>query len=308
MPTIQTVLGKLDIDQMGVTYAHEHLLFVPPAPYNNQDPDLCLDRVDVAIQELGYFHQAGGRTIVEMSTVEMGRSPEGMKSISESTGVHIIAATGFNKGKFCEAVVSDKSVEQLADQMIVDLSTGMDGTSIKAGVIKASTSKNQITPGEQKVIEAAIKAHLVTGAPVSTHTEAGTLALEQIHQFQEGGVAPQSLLIGHLDRKLELEYLMSVAATGVFMGLDQLSKEKYYPDSQRIAVIKHLVEAGYGGQILLSGDLARMSYWPCYGFGNGPGLTFILWRFVPWMIEAGISRPAVQAMLVDNPARLFSWV
>ena len=77
---------------------------------------------------------------------------------------------------------------------------------------------------------------------------------------------------------------------------------------ERIRMIKKLVEAGYGGQIVLSGDLARMSYWPSNGFGKGPGLTYILWRFVPWMIEEGVSKEAVELMLVGNPARLFTWV
>ncbi len=164
-----------------------------------------------------------------------------------------------------------------------------------------------MTPGEEKVFQAAIRAHLATGAPVSTHTEAGTLALEQIRILTQGGVRPEHILIGHLDRKLEWDALKSAADQGVFLGFDQVSKEKYYPDAERIEMIRRLIEAGHGSQIVLSADMARKSYWPSYGFGRGPGLTYILWRFVPWMLEAGISSQAVQAMLVDNPARLFTW-
>ncbi len=307
MATIHTVLGNIEPADLGITYGHEHLLFQPHEPLRSQDPDMALDDLDAAVREARLFSGAGGRCLVEMTTVDLQRDPNGLKTVSQSSGVHVIAATGFNKAKFCEAFVSGRSVEQLASDMVRDLLVGMDGTPIRAGLIKASSSKDTMTPVEENVFRAAALAHERTGAPVSTHTEAGTFALEQIDLLTRGGVPPQRMLIGHLDRKLEWETLLAVARRGVFMGFDQISKEKYFPDSARIAMIKRLVEAGHAGQILLGGDLARKSYWPSYGFGKGPGLTYILWRFVPWMLEAGIPLDAVEQMLVRNPARLFAW-
>lgn len=307
MSFIQTVLEKIKPEEMGVTYGHEHLLFGPPPPVDAEDPDMQLPKVDNAIQEVNYFKLAGGQSIAEMSTVEMGRSPEGLKAISKVTDVHIIASTGFNKGKFCDLYVADKSVDQISEEMVNDLMKGMDATGIKAGIIKASSSKDHMTPGEEKIFRAAAKAHLQTGAPVSTHTEAGTFALEQIQQLTGSGVKPEHIIIGHLDRKLEWDYLHAVAETGVFMGFDQLSKEKYFSDFERILMIKRIVEAGHRQQIILSGDLARMSYWPSYGFGKGPGLTYILWRFVPWLLENGISKETVDDFLVKNPSKAFAW-
>jgi predicted metal-dependent phosphotriesterase family hydrolase len=307
MPTIQTVLGPIQAKNLGVTYSHDHLLFCPPAPFSDQDPDLRLDSPEAAIQELHYFYQAGGRALVEMTTVEMGRDAGGLRAISQATGVHIIAATGYNKAKFCEPTVAGKSIEQIAAQEVEDLLHGMDGTDIRAGLIKTSSSQDVITPAERKIFSAAIIAHEKTGAPISTHTEGGSLALEQTRMLIEGGVAPGHIIIGHVDRKLEWPSVLALAETGVYIGFDQISKEKYYPDRQRIDFIQRLVEAGHGQQILLSGDLARKSYWPSYGFGFGPGLTYILWRFVPWMLESRIERAAVEDMLIYNPARAFSW-
>jgi len=307
MLQIHTVTGNIDPADLGITYAHEHLLFQPPEPYRSQDPDLALDDVQAAIEETRNFAKAGGKCIVEMTTVELHRDPAGMKAISEASGVRVIAATGFNKSKFCEDRVVGQTVSQLADGMVRDLTQGMDASGIKAGLIKASSSKDLMTAGEIKVFQAAIQAHLRTGAPVSTHTEAGTLALEQVRMLVAGGVHPSHILIGHLDRKLEWEYLLAVAQTGVYLGFDQISKEKYFPDIERIKWIKRLVEAGFSRQIVLSADMARRSYWPSYGFGKGPGLTYILWRFVPWMLEEGIAPEAVEAMLAQNPARLFAW-
>jgi len=307
MSTIQTVLGPIMPEELGVTYSHDHLLFCPPPPYCENDPDLRLDSVENAIQDFRFFKAAGGQALVEMSTVETGRSPEGMKAIAEESGVHIIAATGHHAAKFSGAYVADKTAQEIAAEMIRDLTEGMNGTQIQAGLIKIGTSKDEMTASEQKVIHAAGQAHSETGAPISTHTEAGTFALEQIESLRSVGVEPEHTIIGHLDRKLDWDYHKAIAETGAYMSFDQLSKEKYWPDIERIAFIKRLTEAGHGHQVLLSCDLARKSYWPSYGFGNGPGLTYILWRFVPWMLETGIPRDAVADMLIRNPARAFTW-
>jgi len=307
MSFIQTILGPISPETLGVTYSHDHLFFRPPSPIAEQDPDLVLDSIEAAIQELTYFRMAGGQALVEMTTVDLGRDPQAMRTISESTGVHVIAATGYNKGKFCESIVADKSVEEIANEMVHDLMSGMDGTDYKAGLIKASSSKDGMTPGESKVFQAAIQAHHQTGAPISTHTEAGTYAMEQINLLRTGNVPAEKIIIGHLDLKLDWDYHQEITATGVYMGFDQISKEKYYPDVDRIQFIRRLVQEGHGRQILLSGDWARKSYWPSYGFGFGPGLTYILWRFVPWLLQEGVAKEAIQAMLVSNPARAFTW-
>ena len=106
---------------------------------------------------------------------------------------------------------------------------------------------------------------------------------------------------------MDWENFLAVAETGVMIGFDQIAKEKYAPDAVRIDFIKRLIEAGHGKQIMLSMDLARRSNWPSFGFGYGPGLTFGLWRFVPWMLQSGVSRESVDDILVHNPARAFAW-
>ena len=307
MAFIQTVNGKISPEEMGVTYCHDHILFMPPPPFSEKDPTLRLDDIDKSLKEIAFFKQAGGGCVIEMSTVETGRSPEGLLRISLETGVHIVATTGFNKSIYCEAVVTDQTVEEIASNMIVDLKVGMDGKNIKAGVIKASSSKDKFTPGETKIFNAAVLAHQDTGATISTHTEAGTMALEQIEILVSAGVKPESIVIGHLDRRLDWNFISQIALTGVFMSFDQLSKEKYFPDSLRIEFIKKLISAGHEDQLMLSGDLARLSYLPSYGFGYGPGFTYILWRFIPWMLEEGVSREVVDKIMVQNPAKSFTW-
>ena len=302
MAYIRTVCGDIDPSDLGACYSHEHVLCSPPSDVT--DRDLELDSEAAAIQELTWFKQAGGRALVEMTPVDYGRHAEGMMRISMVTGIHIIAATGLHNEKYSSRIVKDKAINELADRFARDMTEGVDGTDIKAGVIKAASSLNTITASEEKVFRAAARAHHRTGAAISTHTELGTLGLEQIQLLISEGVEPERIIIGHVDRKLDWDYHLTLWKTGATLSYDQISKEKYAPDSQRVEFILRAVKAGFGKQIVLSGDLARKSYWPSYGTGGGPGLTYILWRFIPWLRSEGLSEDALQDLLVHNPARV----
>ena len=305
MPMIRAVLGDIDAVSLGVCYPHEHLLGRPPG--HLAEPDFMLDSEEAAIREMNWFREAGGRSLVEMSTPDYGRDAAGLRRVSQASGVQIICATGYNKEKLSKPFLENASVAELTHRCIQEVNQGIDSTGIRAGVIKASSSLNQISPLEEKMFIAAARAHRATGAPISTHTEAGTMALEQVALLASQGVNPGHVIIGHVDRKLDWEYHLELARTGVYIGFDQLSKEKYYPDSLRISFIKRLVEAGFGKQILISGDQARRSYLPGYETGGGPGFTYILWRFVPWMREAGVPQSAIEDILIHNPARALSF-
>ncbi len=243
---------------------------------------------------------------MELSPADYGRNAPGLVRISQATDVHIVCVTGHHKAAFSSLWVHDKSIDELADRFARDVTEGVDGTSIKAGAIKAASSLNTIAPDEEKVFRAAARAHRLTGAPITTHTEAGTMGLEQIQLLLSEGVKPEHIIIGHVDRKLEWDSHVTMLKTGVTLSYDQISKEKYIPDSQRVDFILRLVKAGFGKQLVLAGDLARKSYWPSYGTGGGPGLTYILWRFVPWLRSEGLSEDAIQDLLVKNPARALS--
>ena len=306
-PIVRTVCGDVSPDDLSITYCHDHLIFELPQPYRDQIPDMCLDDPLLAQRELTAFKAAGGSALVEMTTRDVGRDISLLHQLAVDTGIHIVAATGFNKHIFSTRLTHPTPVEILAATMTSEINSGIDGTSIRAGVLKAATSLHMATADEIKVIQAIAQAHLQTNAPVSTHTEAGTFALEQIELLHQNGVPHHRMLIGHLDRKLERDYHLSIAETGVYMGFDQIGKEQYASDNERVEMIKFLIDNGYGNQITLSGDMARQSYWPSYGFGHGPGQTHILWNFVPRLFRFGLTDVQVKRLLIDNPRRFLQF-
>lgn len=260
---------------------------------------------DAAVKELELFKLAGGQAIVEMSPADYNRRPEQLRDLAVTSGAHIIMTTGLHKEAYSHPLTSDSTVYELASRFVRDIASGVGETGVRAGVVKAATSLNTIMPGEAKVLQAAALTHLSTGVPISTHTQNGTMGLEQLAIFKSQGANLSRVAIGHVDRKLEYDYHKAMLDSGAYLIYDQISKEKYVPDRDRIALLIRLVAEGYGNQLMLAGDFGRASYWTANG--GGPGLTYILWRFVPWLISEGLSREAARAMLIDNPARFFAF-
>jgi phosphotriesterase-related protein len=176
---------------------------------------------------------------------------------------------------------------------------------VRAGVIKVGTSKDAVHPDEEKMLRAAAIVQRDLGVPITTHTTKGTIPEEQIRIFEDAGADLSRVCIGHQDLKLDYEQHLRVVSSGAMIGYDCISKEHYGPDKTRVEFIKNLIEAGYGDQILVAGDIARQSYLTSYG--GGPGFTYILWRFIPWLWTEGVPREATDKLLIDNPARFFAW-
>lgn len=299
---IRTVRGDIAPESLGVTYMHEHLYGFSPT--EGSDLDLTLNSEAAATYELLLFKGAGGRAIVEMSPQDYSRNPQVLKRLSETTGVHVIMVTGYIKAASADKFVENKSVNNLSDELVKDIEEGVNDTGIKAGLLKAGSSLNRISHNEEKILRAAARAQRETEALISTHTEAGTMALEQIAIFKEEGVPPEKILIGHLDRKLDYDYHLEIAKTGVSLGYDQFSKEKYAPDFKRTEFICKLFKEGYGGQIAISGDLARRSDLTSYG--GGPGYTFLLWRIIPWLKKSGLTEEDIETLFIKTPRRLLT--
>jgi 5-phospho-D-xylono-1,4-lactonase len=297
-PHIMTSLGPIAPDELGFALHHEHIIARPLAA---GDPDLVLDDPEAGLAELELFHAAGGCALVDMSTADYGRNVETISEIAVHSPVHIIVVTGHHKDLFAAPHVGDESINQIAARNIRELTDGIDCTNVRAGVIKAGASLNEITDVEERVLRAAARAHLATGAPISTHTERGTMALEQIAIFQEEGVDPSRVILGHMDHRLDEEYLRALLETGAWVSFDQISKTQYGSDKDRAAMVKTLVDAGYADQLLLSGDLARKSKLRAYG--GEPGLTYLLDHFPLILMDAGVDASTVRRLFVDNPAQ-----
>lgn len=300
---VRTVLGDVAPEKLGATLGHEHVFARPPADVT--DPDLRLDDEGRSAAELISFREAGGGAVVDMTTRDYGNDAAALARISGAAGIHVIAATGFNKGRFADRLSATMTTAEIAAWMIGEVRDGIADTTVRAGLIKASSSLDGPNANERRVFEAAAEAHVATGAPISTHTEKGTWADGQIALLTGLGVPPGRILIGHLDLKPDLPYLREVATSGVFMGFDQFSKAKYLADSARVALIERLIADGHGRQIIISGDLARRSY--LASWGGGPGYRYFLTDLPDTFAKHGVDAALFESLVRDNPRRLLAF-
>lgn len=297
MKFARTVCGDIQAEEMGFTYPHEHLYAVPPTC--QKDRDLEVSDYEGSVAELKLFKSVGGQTLVEASTLDYGRNLSLLKKMSEETGVHVIATTGFNKHIYYPNWVEEKSTEEISDILADDILEGRDG--IRAGFIKIGTYYNMIHPLEEKTAVAAAQAQKRCGAPIWGHTEAGTMGMELLDILARENVDFSTVALGHLDRNPDEYYLLKLADRGIYIQFDGPGKVKYYPDSIRVALIKSLISPGYADQLLISGDMGRASY--LEGYGGGPGFRYIKTKFIPRLLDEGVDEDVIHKIFVENPKR-----
>lgn len=308
---VRTVTGDIHPDDVGVTMAHEHLLMTGGWPVR-LEPDFRLDSVDAAVEEVDRYRTAGGRTLVEMTPLGFGHDPDGLRTVSERTGAHIVACTGFHKlGYYSDTHwLHHYPVDRITELLVAEVVGGMDVHGLegpfpdrspaRAGVIKLATEYHRAGPVVARLAEAIGGAHRRTGVPVATHTEKGTMGHEQLDLLEASGVSSDAVILGHIDHNPDPVYLSELADRGAYLAFDMPGRIKYAPDSQSVWLLREMAERGHSERVLFAGDLARRSYWPA--FGGGPGLDHLLTRFVPRLRAEGLGEVADVA-LGANPAR-----
>ena len=298
---IITVSGPVAPEELGLTLTHEHIIL----DLRHHGYDGILDDVDLAIDELRPLEEAGCGAVVELSNEFMGRDVKALKRVSEETGLHIIASTGYYTEPYYPPRVYEWSTERLADLMVTELTEGIDGTGIRAGIIgEIGTSRDFISPAGERVFRSAARAHLRTGAAISTHTYLEQLIFDQLEILEDEGVEPGRIIIGHLGDLRDLDRLKAVAAKGVYLQIDHVGLEDRQLDLARAKTVGHLVRQGYVSQILLSMDVCFKSRLRRFG---GTGYDHILRSFVPMLDAEGVTESEIRTVMFDNPQRVLAY-
>ena len=341
---VQTVLGAIDPSELGVTLSHEHVLwdasflFVEPEEehdlahesvrienlgwlkrhqLNSYDNLRMLDET-VAVSELSRYKRVGGGSVVEMSNNGLCRDPEGLARISRLTGVHIIMGAGYYLGDSHPEELYHISVEDLVDRCVEEVTIGVDGTGIKAGILGEIGCSCPLMDTEIKVLEAAAGAQQITGAPVNIHPgRSQSLPLEIVKMFEGFGGDIERTAISHIGNRhgSDLEYTAELAETGCYIEYDSFGnyqnlinqpEKTFYAldDWQRIQCIGGLIDQGFLNQILISHDVFNKTDLRCFG---GFGYDHIHETVIPLMHMNGITDDEINAMLVDNPRRLLQF-
>lgn len=312
---IRTVTGDIDPATAGFCSAHDHVL-IAESIGTTKTPDLLIDGVEEAIEEVAAYASAGGRTIVDAMPVDSGRDPLGLIEVSRRTGVHIVATTGFHKPEYYETGHWSRTLDEdaIADLLAAEITEGMDRRSYgspvverldaRAGLVKVATDGDGFTPLAKSRMTVAAEVHRRTGAPVLTHTEHGALAVEQVECLVGLGVSADAVLVSHVDRNHDSRLHEALAATGCYLVYDGPSRTKYHQPEQVAELIGVTVSCGAGARVLLGMDLALRPYRTSYG--GSPGLAWLPDTFVPLLRRCGFTDDDVHRFGWTNPARALS--
>jgi predicted metal-dependent phosphotriesterase family hydrolase len=300
---IQTVLGPIPASEAGLTLAHEHVLI--DAWDMTHSYDGILDDEGLAIAELLALSAAGGRTIVDCTSMGLGRDPLALARVSRASGLNIVMGTGWYRAPVYPPMVRESSAEELAEVIVGDLTLGVpDSDGIRAGFIgEIGTERGRIAAAEERVFRAAALAQQRTGVAIVTHTtNAGDLALEQVALLTGLGVSAERIVVSHVGDRITPGRLDALAGTGVFLSIDNIGYEGggYPPDAVRADHVARLVRAGHAERVLISGDTCTRSALLAYG---GAGYARVITDFVPRLRERGLDDSDIETLLVANPAR-----
>lgn len=319
MSQLSTARGPIDTSGLGVTLMHEHV-FIMTTEIAQNYPEAWGDedaRVADAITRLNALKAAGVDTIVDLTVIGLGRYIPRIARVAAGTELNIVVATGvytYNDVPFFFHYLGPGTMldgpEIMADMFVRDIEDGIADTGIKAAILKCATDEPGVTPGVERVLRAVAQAHRRTGAPISTHTHAGTRrGLEQQRIFEEEGVDLSRVVIGHSGDSTDLGYLEELIAAGSYLGMDRFGIDLILPFEDRVNTVAAMCERGHADKMVLSHDAN------CY-FDALPGeLSAVAapnWHYlhihndvIPALRARGVTDEQLHTMLVDNPRKIF---
>jgi phosphotriesterase-related protein len=314
MTTINSVLGPLDTADLGFTLMHEHIL-VGTAGVSCDYPELLgaapMERVVAALTRA---KEGGVDTIVDATTLDLGRDVRLLAEASRRTGVNIVACTGWwlDFPRFFEGV----SPDQLAEGFVREIERGISGTDIKAGILKSASDVGGVTPEAEIVLRAVARAHIRTGVPIMLHSYSpGQVGREQLAVLREEGVDSKHVKMDHSNDTTDVEYLVWLLEQGCYLGLDRYPGRTVSP-AARTRTMKALIDQGFAARLCPSHDGIVLMIVPGDSAAaeeerlarNPHGYLYLKKVVFPQLRDMGVAEATLEGLCVDAPRSFFEGV
>ena len=343
---VQTVLGLIDGDELGLTLPHEHLLLdlsvrfklmeesvtarvMAEKPvsldmtgwlrfhlFENRD-NLMLDDEELATKEVSLFKRAGGKSVVDVTNWGIGRDPHALTRISRATGLHIVMGTGYyTMDSGCAETLKGKTEDEIFDDIVHDIMVGTDG--ICPGIIgEIGADSWPLDETEIKSLRASARAQRATGATLTIHPgrlEESPLQILKI--VEKAGADMSRVIMEHIDRTAySFDSMVEMAKTGCYLEFDCFSMEGYYPRRYGVFDIPNdAARVNYVIRLIDQGYLNQILISTdtamkarLVAYG-GPGYAHIPDNVIPWMRAKGMSEEIINTITVENPKRMLTFV
>lgn len=307
MACVTTVTGRIETQALGHCQMHEHI-FVRATPASARNPALCIDDEALSAAELKDYASLGGNAIVDCQPGGAGRDIAALRRISETSGVAVIASTGYHLPAFYESDhwIFTEDLSALRNRFLSELEDGVaipGGKRVFPGVVKAAIGRDGPTGRFVTCLRAAAGAAAQAGVPLILHTEYGTGSVKAVALCEAEGLDPARIAVCHADRQAsDLAIHEAIAHTGAYLEYDTIARYKYHDDVSEVALIQHMLELGYGHRLLLSLDTTAARL---HRYGGAPGMGYILQEFIPMLLQNGVSKAEIHTVTEQNPHRIF---
>ena len=308
MGEVQTVRGRVAAAEIGFTLPHEHTRCVLWHIPNRWDYWQLTGEEDLIAGELGLFRDAGGSCVVDVTLQSIGRDAARLRRLSEATGLHLVMGCGWYRQAYypAEARIGRRTVDDLAAELVREFHEGAEGTAVRPGIIgEIGTDKPWLSGEEERVHRAAARAARATGMAVTTHAVMSEVGLAQLRVFDEEGLDPGRVVIGHADSSPLLDYYVGIIERGAnlefdFLGMSFTPVERH-GEPRLIRLLLELLGRGHAERILLSQDVCHDSQLKAY---QGNGYVYLSETFLPRLRASGVDEATIRTMTVENPRRI----
>ena len=310
MSRVNTVLGPVPAEELGVVAVHEHIGYgMPGSELDTRWWKTPEQRYEETVPKLRTFHEYGGGTFVDATGICNGRDVAYYRSLSEKTGVHIVACTGFVGGDTALPHFARASVDYLTRQFVHEITVGIGGTGSRAGVIKVGVSRGgRMTDLDKRIYRAAARAALTTGVPILTHLAID--AENAVAIFAEEGLPLDRVLFGHVDDGVNADKTRDtwIIEQGGRLGFDTFGYETELPDppfwarprKDRLDHFLRFVKGGHADKVLASADANCSPLgWPGV---KGHTVNYIFEVLIPDLRDNGVDEATITKLFVENPA------
>jgi phosphotriesterase-related protein len=313
-PFVQTVLGPIEPDQLGVTLMHEHLSLDRAAALGRAprlDSPAAVERIKEC---LAAGHAAGVASVVDPAPEVQGLSPSMLMLVALQTQVQIVCATGvphIDSLPLPEWAYPPAGPEEIAARFVQVATEGRAGSGVKPGLLKVGSSGKGISQIEENAIRASAIAQRETGLPIMSHTHLTRFAEEKVDIFEDAGAELGRVVIAHIGWGSGVEDFAlheRLARRGVMLEIDLIGSP-WRSDEEYARMTLDLIEAGYASQLLVSHDTVIYPrgleglFGPEWCTGD---ITIVHGRFLPLLREAGVDEATIDEIMVENPRRVLT--
>jgi predicted metal-dependent phosphotriesterase family hydrolase len=306
---IQTVLGPIPPEQLGLTLPHEHILcdFIGAAE-TSRDRWQVDEVVQVMRPPLEQLKARGFTGFVDCTPAYIGRDPRVLKQLAQQTGLHLLTNTGYYGGagdKFVPRHAFDESADQLAGRWVREWERGIEDTDVRPGFMKIGVDEAKGDPAmlseiDAKLVRAAAQASKRIGLSVTCHTGGGPAGLAAAKLFIAEGGVPERFVVAHSDSH-GIHFNEQVAELSVWVSFDAISRK---PLDQHLKLVTAMLEK-HANRLLLSHDNGWFEVGKPGG-GKVRDYNFIPDTFLPALKRQDVSDALLRRLTVENPAKAFA--